>query len=144
MTVSIALILVYRYFKSNRFETFSRQVSHYLFSRVGEGNASSSSSPSRRAYFHEYFLRGRPDLISRIFRPSRNGHCVEKKVLAPADFSRYPLCRELSKEEIASLTVDESCRPLRLFGREGAVRCFGQLDTASGTFAVDSTVFDES
>mmetsp|Transcript_2068 Transcript_2068/g.3945 ORF Transcript_2068/g.3945 Transcript_2068/m.3945 type:complete len:708 (+) Transcript_2068:165-2288(+) len=50
------------HFTSNKFESFNRQVNGWGFKRFhGEG-------PDHRSYYHELFLRGRPDLTSMMTR----------------------------------------------------------------------------
>jgi len=51
-----------RYFKQSQFGSFQRQLNMYGFIRMAK------RGDDYRAYYHELFLRGRPDLCSRITR----------------------------------------------------------------------------
>ena len=66
------------------------------------------------AYFHEYFLRGRPDLLLHIRRlqPRLMRHGL-RRIKPPArvwspNFRALPLCRELSSIEIKQLVHQDS------------------------------------
>lgn len=50
-----------KYFRMSRFSSFQRQLNLYEFGRVTEG-------PNKGSYYHELFVKGRPDLISTIKR----------------------------------------------------------------------------
>jgi len=51
-----------QYFKHGKFESFTRQVNRWGFRRITHGI-------DRNAYYHEYFLRGLPNLCKIIKRP---------------------------------------------------------------------------
>jgi hypothetical protein len=55
-----------RYFRQSKLSSFQRQLSMYQFSRITQGE-------DKGAYYHEYFLRGRPDLLSHMVRITIKG-----------------------------------------------------------------------
>lgn len=62
-TISIVSILYFlrRYFRQSKLTSFQRQVNLYGFRRLTAG-------PDRGGYYHEMFLRGRPDLNKKLIR----------------------------------------------------------------------------
>ena len=50
-----------RYFWATKYASFKRQLSWYKFVRIRHG-------PDKNAFYHEFFLRGRPDLTVNIKR----------------------------------------------------------------------------
>ena len=85
---------------SSRFSSFKRQLSFYQFFRVSEG-------PDIGGYFHEYLLRGRPDLLLQIRRQPQllfKGPRVKPpaRTWSP-NFNLFPPCRELTALEILQL-----------------------------------------
>ena len=85
----------HRYFSASKWSSFSRQLCLYRFSRVAHGM-------DRGGYYHEYFLRGRPDFTSMIIRiptslsgdtkASRGGQPQPSKTVP--NFTAFPICRE--------------------------------------------------
>ena len=55
-----------KYFRMSRFSSFQRQLNLYDFQRITEG-------PDKGAYFHELFVKGRPQLSTRIKRNKIKG-----------------------------------------------------------------------
>lgn len=50
-----------KYFRMSRYSSFQRQLNLYEFQRVTDG-------PDKGAYYHELFVKGRPDLSSSMKR----------------------------------------------------------------------------
>ena len=94
------LTLRCRYFNTSRFTSFTRQVSLYQFTRVRDG-------PDKGAFYHELFLRGRPDLVAQVHRPARKpvGHRPSgyRHPDPTPSFNVYPTCVRLSVEEVKEL-----------------------------------------
>lgn len=55
-----------RFFRHRNFVSFQRQLNIYCFRRITFGQ-------DQNSYYHEYFIRGRPDLISQIQRVATKG-----------------------------------------------------------------------
>ena len=90
-----------RYFASSRYPSFKRQLSWYKFVRITIG-------PDKGSYYHEFFLRGRPDLTERIRRnrnQSKNSSALESNAkLLPPDFYKFPFCIKLLDQDVALLS----------------------------------------
>lgn len=80
-----------KYFKQSKWNSFARQLNLYGFTRMQQGQE------SIRAYYHELFLRGRPNLVTymrrvgvpqgedrRKFKPKSN--------IPDPDFETFPSC----------------------------------------------------
>ena len=106
------------YLNTKRFSSFKRQLSVYKFARVMDG-------PEKGAYYNEFFLRGRPDLLASVKRigqrnrssqsssPPKVHHRMPqaKKHRPPTpSFRLYPRCRELTREEIRILSSVSDAR----------------------------------
>ena len=89
----------FRYFKQSKLTSFQRQVNLYGFRRLTAG-------PDRGAYYHEYFLRGRSDLLKTLVRIRIKGTGF-KSASSPAtepDFSKFHPCLEAAHENHAAGT----------------------------------------
>ena len=64
--------LLPRYFKLSKLASFQRQLNLYGFQRLTRG-------PDRGGYYHELFLRGKPDLAHTIQRTKVKGTCVRAR-----------------------------------------------------------------
>ena len=101
-----------RYFWATKYASFKRQLSWYKFVRIRHG-------PDKNAFYHEFFLRGRPDLTVNIKRietsspgtavyyPQESSSKTHKRgavdpqaseSLEP-NFYRMPACEGLSDED---------------------------------------------
>jgi hypothetical protein len=83
----ISTIDINRYFSQTKLTSFQRQVNLYGFRRLTTGS-------DRNGYYHELFLRGRPDLLKRMTRVRVKGIGCK---LAPSpatepNFYRLPYC----------------------------------------------------
>ena len=107
-------MITYRYFSQSKLTSYQRQLSLYGFSRITCGK-------DRGAYYHELFLRGRPDLLDCIDRKRVKG-TGSKLAASPEtepDFYDMEFCsesnsgppKEATKEAEdsieATITVDE-------------------------------------
>ena len=126
-----------RYFATGKYSSFARQMSHYGFVRFVLG-------PDKGAFYHEFMLRGRPDLVFWIERrqavsslgaiaESRkakansgsisgtlaNGRRTQKRLrsrVIPPDLTKFPVCpRSLDLDHVLNLCTDSVCMPNRLF-----------------------------
>lgn len=129
-----------KYFQSNSFSTFARQTNHYKFGRISKGTY-------RGAFYHECFLRGRPDLLNQITRKSSTSSkrsflaLSSKDALVntlpdslpalPPDLDQLSHCHKLKPEQIVDLCVDPVCEPLRVFKFSGCAAMVGTYDNAS-------------
>jgi HSF-type DNA-binding len=80
-------VRILRYFRQSKLTSFQRQVNLYGFRRLTAGK-------DRGAYYHELFLRGRPDLYMRLVRIRVKGTGI-KAASSPdtePDFYTYPRC----------------------------------------------------
>jgi hypothetical protein len=97
-----------KYFRQSKLTSFQRQVNLYGFRRLTAGK-------DRGAYYHELFLRGRPDLYKRLVRIRVKGTGI-KSASSPAtepDFYLYQRCvdngqavSKYSREEVTSFSDD--------------------------------------
>jgi hypothetical protein len=58
--------IMHKYFRMSRFSSFQRQLNLYEFHRIREG-------PEKGAYFHDFFIQGRPMLCTSINRTKIKG-----------------------------------------------------------------------
>lgn len=65
-------IVLPKYFKQSKLASFQRQLNLYGFQRLTKGN-------DKGGYYHEYFLRGRTDLCSKIHRLKVKGTGVRAR-----------------------------------------------------------------
>jgi len=65
-------IVLPKYFKQSKLASFQRQLNLYGFQRLTKGN-------DKGGYYHEYFLRGRTDLTSKIHRIKIKGTGVRAR-----------------------------------------------------------------
>ena len=80
----VFISILFRYFRQSKLTSFQRQVNLYGFRRLTAGK-------DRGAYYHELFLRGRPDLYKRLVRIRVKGTGI-KSASSPAtepDFYTY-------------------------------------------------------
>lgn len=120
-----------KYFQSTSYSSFSRQISHYKFQRVTNGT-----------YYHEYFLRGRPDLLrnivrsfpkpkhsltspDKVFRLSESYPTRSERKLRTPKFDQLTPCRELRPAEVVELTSDPILQPRRVFEFSGCAAMIG-------------------
>ena len=107
---------MHRYFTSHRLSTFIRQVNWYSFMHAVVG-------PDQGSYYHEFLLRGRPDLVrfirrktcsSRMRMPQepKRGRASRRHPLPPDfyDFADFPKCRKLTESEVKLLCSSYTLR----------------------------------
>ena len=82
--MSLTFFLFARYFESSKFSSFQRQLNLYGFSRLSLGE-------DRGGYYHEYFLRGRPDLLTNLKRLRVKGSGVRKIPLLETEPNFYEM-----------------------------------------------------
>jgi len=70
-----------KYFHMSSFSSFQRQLNLYNFQRISDG-------PERDAYYHEYFVRGDPELCSHIKRNKVKGLTRVKQEERLASYER--------------------------------------------------------
>ena len=85
-TLCVSLVLLCRYFKQSKMTSFQRQLNLYGFMRKTDGT-------DRGSYYHELFLRGRPDLAKIMVRTRVKGDC-KRRPMAEPDFYKMPYCPE--------------------------------------------------
>ena len=128
--------MLIRYFTTAKYSSFARQMSHYGFARIPTG-------PNQGGFFHEYFLRGRPDLTGFVHRrtlSSRKSSSTRlkrrKQLKLPPNLSLYTPCRPLNSNQIMKLCVDPVCQPSKVFAFPAEVRKAGKWDPASAKYCV--------
>ena len=115
-------------------------MSHYGFARILTG-------PDQGACFHEYLLRGRPDLVSFITRRTVSAKdpvyatkkpsvAVSHHVKLPPELSLLPSCGPLNREQIMTLCRDPVCDPARMFAFPAAVKMVGHWDPTIEKYCV--------
>jgi hypothetical protein len=83
-----------KYFFQSKFSSFKRQLYVYGFQQIGEGFADSG------AYFHELFLRNRPDFCKHIVRcvtasTSASNHLLPSMIKTVPNFYKLPPLEEV-------------------------------------------------
>jgi hypothetical protein len=98
-----------KYFRQSKLTSFQRQVNLYGFRRLTAGQ-------DRGAYYHELFLRGRPDLHKKLVRIRVKGTGF-KSASSPAtepNFYTYPRCTEDGAKELRPMadSMDSEMPPV--------------------------------
>ena len=88
------------YFKHSKLSSFQRQLSLYGFVRL------TRDGPDIGAYYHEYFLRGRPFLCSRIQRTRVKGTWIRTSASPESEPDFSSMERVLPLNEIGALSDD--------------------------------------
>ena len=104
---TLSHFIIPRYFRQSKLTSFQRQVNLYGFRRLTAGT-------DRGAYYHELFLRGRPDLYKRLVRIRVKGTGI-KSASSPAtepDFYTYPRCVDGGAKVSSSVEADTVMPPL--------------------------------
>ena len=76
-----------KYFDQSKYASFQRQLNVYGFTKLARGK-------DRGGYYHEYFLRSRPDLLAKVKRQSIKGRGTRKMPVhdTEPDFYTMPFC----------------------------------------------------
>lgn len=82
-----------KYFNQSKYSSFQRQLNVYGFTKLANGL-------DRGGYYHEYFLRGRPDLLTKIKRQGVKGTGTRQIPVHETEPNFYllPHCSEVSKD----------------------------------------------
>jgi hypothetical protein len=92
-----------KYFKQTKLTSFQRQLNLYAFRRI-------SSGPDKGAYYHELFLRGRPNLSTHIYRMRVKGtriKCASCPESEP-NFYRMTALEQCSSVDANHISEDET------------------------------------
>lgn len=105
-------VVLGRFFKATKYRSFTRQLNLWGFRRVPKG-------PDAGAWYHDFFLRGKPEELKKLIRVKVKGNCSlriksDKRVpnfnemphLPGFDYFQYPRVEECNES-----TIDECSLP---------------------------------
>jgi len=118
-----------QWFRQSQYPSFQRQLNLYGFQRLSAGQ-------DRGAYYHEYFLRGRPHLTHKITRSKVKGSGGRKSSNPEAEpcLYAYPWMPETSTTtELSSLAVSRPGIVPRFAVRPQFMTLSGQPNTSAST-----------
>lgn len=96
-------LFVFRFFRQTKLTSFQRQLNLYGFQRVVSGK-------DRGGYYHEMFLRGRPDLARIIVRTPVKGQSNTQSIVGDdPDFYSYTVCEDGKSEATITFTEEPDC-----------------------------------
>lgn len=103
-------LIMHKYFRQTKLTSFQRQLNLYGFRRITQG-------ADAGAYYHELFLRGRPQLCMRMVRQKvkGTGHKQPTDVGSEPNFYAMPSLQELSQPPPSTDQKDPIARPTGTF-----------------------------